>query len=160
MELSFQKILDEYTSLTSQMSQGGSVDIAKIGRRQAELLPTVEKIQHLQKLENQLRENENLLSENDAEIKSMAIEEGRRLESEILNIKSSIEETLLPKDANDDKNVIVEMRAGAGGDEATLFVAEMFRAYSKFAEENKWRVHVVSSSRSEAGGFKEIISEI
>jgi len=101
-----------------------------------------------------------MMNDSDAEIKSMALDEGRRLESEILNLKSAIEEALLPKDANDDKNVIVEVRAGAGGDEATLFVAEMFRAYGKFAESFGFKPHIVSSSKSDAGGFKEVIAEI
>ena len=76
-----------------------------------------------------------MLADADPEIKSMALDEGRRLETEILSLKSEIEEMLLPRDPNDDKNVIVEIRAGAGGDEATLFAAEMFRAYGKFAED-------------------------
>jgi len=159
MDIAFKKILDEYSKITEQMSQGG-FDMAKLGKRQAELLPMVEKIQHLAKLEKHLAENEKLLADSDAEIKSMALDEGRRIESEILNLKSGIEEALLLKDANDDKNVIVEMRAGAGGDEATLFVAEMFRAFGKFAEEQGLKTHIVSSSKSDAGGFKEVIFEI
>src|SRR6185295_18011748 len=96
----------------------------------------------------------------DAEMKSMALDECHRLETEILTLESGIEEDLLPKDPNDDKNCIVEVRAGAGGDEATLFVAEMFRAYGKFAEENKWKPYIMSSSKSDAGGFKEVVFEI
>ena len=134
--------------------------MAKLGKRQAELQPILERIRELEKLEKELAGNQKLLNDGDAEIKSMALDEGRRLEAEILNLKSAIEEALLPKDANDSKNVIVEIRAGAGGDEATLFVAEMFRAYGKFAEELGFRPHIVSSSRSDAGGFKEVIFEI
>jgi len=160
MEAAFKKILDEYNQLTAQMSQGGGVDMASLGKRQAELLPIVERIQLLEKLEKELAENQKLLNDDNAEMKSMALDEGRRLEAEILELKSKIEESLLPKDANDDKNVIVEIRAGAGGDESTLFAAEMFRAYGKYADENKWKVHIVSSSKSDAGGFKEIIFEI
>jgi len=160
MELAFQKILDEYNQLTADMSVGGSLDMAKLGKRQAELEPIVERIRELENLEKELAENQKLLADGDAEIKSMALDEGRRLESEILNLKSAIEEMLLPKNPNDSKNAIVEIRAGAGGDEATLFVAEMFRAYGKFAEECGFKPHIVSSSRSDAGGFKEVIFEI
>jgi len=160
MDQSLRKLLEEYDHITTEMSSGGAVDIAKLGRRQAELLPVVEKIQHLQELEKQMEENKELLNDGDAEMKSMALDEGRRLEVEILHLESGIETDLLPSDPHDDKDVIVEMRAGAGGDEATLFVAEMFRAYSKYADENKWRVHIVSNSKSDAGGFKEIIFEI
>ncbi len=160
MEIGLQKILDEYNQLTTEMSSGGSFDMAKLGKRQSELQSVVSKIQDLELKTKELEENKNLLADDNAEIKSMALDESRRLESEILNLKSSIEEMLLPKDPNDDKDVIVEIRAGAGGDEATLFVAEMFRAYGKFADENKFTTHIVSSSKSEAGGFKEIIFEI
>ena len=160
MEIGFQKILDEYQQLTDQMSSGGSFDMAKLGKRQSELAPIVENIRGLERLEKELEDNKKLLTDESAEIKSMALDEGRRLESEILDLRSKIEESLLPKDHNDDKNIIVEMRAGAGGDEATLFVAEMFRAYAKFAEECGFKPHIVSSSKSDAGGFKEVVFEI
>jgi peptide chain release factor 1 len=160
MEQGFIKILDEYNKLTEEMSSGGSFDMAKLGKRQAELMPIVEKIKDLELKIKELDDNQKLLDDQDAEIKSMALDEGKRLETEILNLKSAIEEALLPKDANDDKNIIVEVRAGAGGDEATLFVAEMFRAYGKFAESFGFKPHIVSSSKSDAGGFKEVIFEI
>jgi len=160
MEPAFKKILDEYQKLTEEMSSGGGFDMAKLGKRQAELMPIVERIQTLESRIQELGENQKLLSDVDAEIKSMALDEGRRLESEILELRSQIEELLLPKDHNDDKNIIVEIRAGAGGDEATLFAAEMFRAYGKFADENRFTIKIVSSSKSDAGGFKEVIAEI
>jgi peptide chain release factor 1 len=160
MEPSLQKLVDEYDKLTEEMASGSSFDMAKLGKRQAELAPMVDRIRNLELRIKELQENQALLQDADPEIKSMALDEGRRLESEILNLKSSIEDSLLPKDKNDEKNIIVEIRAGAGGDEATLFVAEMFRAYGKFAEENKFMPHIVSSSRSDAGGFKEVIFEI
>ncbi len=160
MQPGFQKILDEYNQLTEAMSAGGVLDMAKLGRRQAELAPVVEQIQNLGLKTKELEENEKLLGDSDAEIKSMALDEARRLENEILNLKSDIEEALLPRDPNDDKNCIVEIRAGAGGDESTLFASEIFRAYGKFAEENKFKPYIMSSSRSDAGGFKEVIFEI
>lgn len=160
MEPAFQKILDEYTAVTEQMSQGAGFDIAKLGKRASELEPVVERIRKYGAAQNELAENQKLLSDESAEIKSMALDECRRLETVILNLREEIEDLLLPKDQNDDKNVIVEIRAGAGGDEATLFAAEIFRAYGKFADDHKFSPHIVSSSKSEAGGFKEIIFEI
>jgi peptide chain release factor 1 len=160
MEPAFQKILNEYNQITEQMSNGNGFDLAKLGKRQSELESIVSRIRDQESKIRELQENQKLINDEDPEIKSMALDEGRRLETEILNLKSEIEEALLPKDANDNKDAIVEIRAGAGGDEATLFVAEMFRAYGKFAEENNWKPHIVSSSRSEAGGFKEVIFEI
>ncbi len=160
MKPGFQKILDEYQQLTEQMSSGSDFDMAKLGKRQAELLPTVEKIQHLQKCEQQITENQSLLDNEDEQIRNMAAEEIEVLESKIAELIDGIEVDLIPKDPNDDKDIIIEMRAGAGGDESTLFAAEMFRAYSKYAETNNWKVNIVSSSKSDAGGFKEVIFEV
>jgi peptide chain release factor 1 len=160
MNQAFLKILDEYNQITDQLSSGATVDIAKLGKRQSELLPTVEKIQSLQKLEAERQDNENLLEGNDQEMKNLAAEEAKMIEDKILELTEQIETELIPKDEYDDKNVIIEMRAGAGGDESTLFAAEMFRAYSKYAEKQKWSIHIVSSSKSEVGGFKEIIFEV
>ena len=160
MDVAFQKILEEYNQITQALSSGGSVDIARLGKRQAELEPVANKIKDLGLKIKEIEDNQKLLEDSDSSIKSMALDECKRLESEILNLKSSIEEALLPKDPNDQKDIIVEIRAGAGGDESTLFAAEMFRAYGKFAEEQKFIVHIVSSSKSDAGGFKEVIFEI
>lgn len=160
MNPGFQKILAEYNNLTEQLASGSQVDIAKLGRRQTELLPAVEMIQHLQKLEQELGDNEKLMESDDKAMQSLAAEEAKMLEEKILELNDRIETALIPKDEHDDKNVIVEIRAGAGGDESTLFAAEMFRAYSKFAEANRWGVKIISSSKSDAGGFKEIIFEV
>ena len=160
MNPAFKKILDEYQQLTEVMASGGQVDIAKIGRRQVALLPVVEMIQHLEKLEKEQTENQHLLENDDPAIKNMAAEEAKMLEEKILELNEKIETALLPKDENDDKNAIVEIRAGAGGDESTLFAAEMYRAYSKFAEKNKWKVRMISNSKSDVSGFKEVIFEI
>jgi peptide chain release factor 1 len=120
----------------------------------------VEKIQHLEKLEREKQDNEKLLESEEEQIRNLAAEEIKMLEDKILALYAAIENDLLPKDPNDDKNVLAEIRAGAGGDEATLFAAELFRAYGKFAEEHGWKIHTISASKSEVGGFKEIIFEI
>lgn len=160
MEMGFQKILDEYNSLTDQLSMGGALDIARLGKRQSELAPVVEKLNRLVKVNEDLKNSQELASGTDKDLAEMANEEIPALKAEAEKLQLEIEEMLLPKDANDDKNCIVEIRAGAGGDESTLFTAEIFRAYGKFAEENKWKPYIVSSSKSEAGGYKEVIFEI
>lgn len=160
MKPGFIKILEEYKALTEEMSSGGDFDMAKVGRRQTQLLPTVEKIESLQRCEKEIEENKLLLDSADEEMKNMAADEIEILEGKILELTDAIETDLIPKDENDDKNIIIEMRAGAGGDESTLFAAEMFRAYGKYAETQGWAVTTVSSSKSEAGGFKEIIFEV
>lgn len=160
MEIAYQKILDEYNKITDDLSKSDVLDMAKLGKRQAELEPVVENIKYYALCIKQLEENKKLLFDKDVEIQAMAQTEISELELKIENYKLKIEEALLPKDVNDDKNVIVEIRAGAGGDESTLFASEMFRAYGKYAEENGFKPHIVSASRSEAGGFKEVIFEI
>jgi peptide chain release factor 1 len=160
MKAGFKKILDEYQQLTEQISSGENVDIAKIGKRQAVLLPTVEKIEALAKAEKEIEENKQLLDNEDEQIRGMASEEIKLLETKILELTEAIEKDLIPKDTNDDKNVIIEIRAGAGGDESTLFAAEMLRAYSKYVEAQGWNLKIVSSSKSDAGGFKEVIFEV
>ena len=160
MEPTLQKIIDEYNNLTDQMSSGGGVDIAKLGKRHAELSPLVEKISRLEKFESDLKNAQEFANGTDADMAQMAKEEIPGLESQISKLQSEIEEALLPKDQHDDEDAIVEIRAGAGGDESTLFAAELFRAYGKYAEENGWKNHIVSVSKSDAGGFKEIIFEI
>lgn len=160
MKPGFKKILEEYQALTEQMSSGGDFDMAKVGRRQVELLPTVEKIQSLEKCEAQIEENKQILESDDEQMRNMAAEDIEMLEGKIVELVDAIEIDLIPRDEHDDKNIIIEMRAGAGGDESTLFSAEIFRAYGKYAEVNGWTVHIVSSSKSDAGGFKEIIFEV
>lgn len=160
MKPGFIKILEEYNALTEQMSSGGDFDMAKVGRRQSELLPTVEKIQSLESAEKQIEENKTLLDSDDEQMRNMAAEEIEMLESKIVELIDGIEVDLIPKDEHDDKNVMIEMRAGAGGDESTLFAAEIFRGYGKYAESQGWTIHIDSSSKSDAGGFKEIIFEV
>ncbi len=148
MKAEYVKIQEEYGLISAQLGSGGSVDYAQLGKRLNELKPIFDKIEHLELLERLVED-----SSIQAADKGVYLQESQTLTEEI-------DEMLIPNNPNDDKDCIVEIRAGAGGDEATLFAAEMFRAYAKFAEENRWRVHIVSSSRSDAGGFKEIIVEI
>lgn len=160
MKPAFEKILNEYNSLTEQLSSGSTQDLAKLGKRQAELLSVAEKIQTLKKLENEKIQNEQILEGSDTELSALAVEEIKTIQEKIIELEESITEELLPKDPGDSKNCILEIRAGAGGDESTLFAAEIYRAYAKYAESQKWATHMVSNSKSDAGGFKEVIFEI
>ena len=96
----------------------------------------------------------------DAEMLAMAKEEAQQLEEKQARLQEELKLALLPKDPNDEKNIIMEIRAGAGGDEAAIFAAELFRMYSRYAQAKRWNVDVLSSSESIGGGFKEIILEI
>lgn len=160
MNPGFENILSEYHKLTEQLSGGGDLDLATLGKRQTELLPTVDKILRLQKFEKDIEASQELLENDDSEIKAMAMDDIKTIQEQMLELTESIETDLIPKDEHDGNNIIVEMRAGAGGDESTLFSAEMFRAYSKYVENKGWKISMVSNSKSEAGGFKEVIFEV
>jgi peptide chain release factor 1 len=99
-----------------------------------------------------------MLQEKDPELRAMAEEEVASLEPELARLDDAIAVLLLPTDPKDEKNVVLEMRAGTGGDEATLFVAELFRAYSRYAESKRWKMEVTSTSESSVGGLKEVIA--
>ena len=101
-----------------------------------------------------------MLAETDEELRALAEEEVRRLEPELARLEEQLKVLLLPQDPNDEKNVVLEIRAGTGGDEATLFAAEIFRMYSRYAETRGWKVEVSSASESDIGGFKEVIALI
>src|ERR1700675_3250263 len=101
-----------------------------------------------------------LVEAEDAELKQMAHDEEHELEARRETVERELKFLLLPKDPNDDKNVILEIRAGTGGDEAALFAAELFRMYSRYAESQKWRVEVLESSPSSLGGVKDLVAAI
>ena len=111
-------------------------------------------------LVNEIEENKLLLNSDDDELKSLAMEEISQMEKELSELEEELKILLIPKDPNDDKNTIIEIRAGTGGEEAALFAADLFRMYSKFAEINGWTREVIASNGTGIGGFKEIIFSV
>lgn len=134
----------------------------KLAKAHADLGVLVEKYREYRKTDTELRAAKALLSESagDAEMKQLAHEEVNRLSERLAALEQELKLLLLPKDPNDEKNVILEIRAGTGGDEATLFAQELFRMYTKYAESQSWKVEVLNSSPSAAGGLKEVIASI
>jgi peptide chain release factor 1 len=133
----------------------------KYAKEHSDLTVLVEAIRQYEKIKTRIAENQEMLAEDDEEIRAMAREEMPLLQQELSEIEAKITILLLPKDPNDDKNVFLEIRAGTGGDEAGLFVGDLFRMYARYAESQGWRVEVVSSSPAGGmGGFKEIIAQI
>jgi len=127
----------------------------------SEMGEIVAKYREWKEIEKGLEGAEELLGEStDAEMKQLAHEEQRALEARREIVERELKLLLVPKDPNDEKNVIVEIRAGTGGDEASLFAAELFRMYSRYAESQGWRVEVLESSPSPVGGVKEIVASI
>jgi peptide chain release factor 1 len=134
----------------------------KTAKAHSDLGEIVSKYQEYKSLEKNIRDTRALLRDagQDADMKTMAEEELADLEKRLITSGDQLKILLLPKDPNDERNVILEIRAGTGGDEATLFVADVFRMYSRYAERQRWRVEILSSNSTGVGGFKEIIALI
>ena len=132
----------------------------KIAKAVREIEVPVEKFRELKQARQGLEEARIMLTESDADMRAMAEEEIAALEPRVGAIEEELRLLLLPKDPNDEKNVILEIRAGTGGDEASLFAAEVFRMYTRFAEQHRWKVEVMSLSESGVGGYKEVIAII
>ncbi len=132
----------------------------KAGRALREIEEPVTKFRELRQVQQGLSDAKAMLAESDPDLRAMAQEEIAALEPRQAALEEEIKVLLLPKDPNDEKNVILEIRAGTGGDEASLFAAEIFKMYSRFAEQHRWKVEVMSVSESGVGGFKEVIAII
>ena len=155
----------KYNELTQALASpeivSDSTRYQKTAKAHAELSAIVEKYREYKDLKRGIAESKTMLAEeSDAEMRAMAQEELTSLEARLKAVEEDLKVLLIPKDPNDDKNVILEIRAGTGGDEASLFVAEMFRLYTRFAEQQRWKVEVLSSSESGVGGMKEVIALI
>ena len=126
----------------------------------SELSPVVERYQQWQKGQHDLEAAQQMLEDEDIEMREMAAEEVSGLEQAIADHQEALRVLLIPKDPNDERNVFLEIRAGTGGDEASLFAGDLFRMYSIYAEKNRWKLEVLSHSDGEHGGYKEIITRI
>ena len=165
MQNQIEEIKKEYQEITEELSTPSIVSdpqkMAALGKKQAEMQNVIVAIEKYEKIEKEMKENAEIInSENDPELKEMAMNENIRLSEEKEKTEKELETLLIPKDPNDSKNVIVEIRAGAGGDESSLFAAELFKMYSRYAEKNGWIVSIMNSNQTELGGFKEIVFEV
>ncbi len=132
-----------------------------LANRRSYLLEVIENSEKISILQKEFVENEEMAAmEEDEEMAEMAREENVRIQSEIAKTEQTLNLLLIPKDPNDEKDIIVEIRAGAGGDEASLFAGTLFRMYSRFAEKNGWKLSLLDSHQNEVGGFKEVNFEI
>jgi peptide chain release factor 1 len=129
-------------------------------KESSKLAPIIDAFNELKDVEEALEENRQILNGNDDELKSIAKEELPELQQKKEEISNNIKILLLPSDPNDEKNLLLEIRAGVGGDESTLFCAELFRMYSRYAESQGWKVEMMSANPTGVNGFKEIIAMI
>ncbi|HEY0704628.1 MAG TPA: peptide chain release factor 1 [Candidatus Acidoferrales bacterium] len=156
-----ENIETKYDELTTQLSSpdihNDSSRFQKLAKTHADMAAMVAKYREWKEIEKGLLGTQQLLVEaEDAEMKQMAHDEARELEARRVNVERDLKFLMLPKDPNDDKNVIVEIRAGTGGDEASLFAGELFRMYSRYAESQGWKVEILESSASSIGGMKDV----
>ncbi len=153
-----------YEELTTQLADpaviADSSRFARLARAHSELGEIVEKHREWKDLRRGVADTREMLRDADPEMREMAAQELRGLEERMAATEQELKTLLTPRDPNDEKNVVLEIRAGTGGDEATLFADEVFRMYSRFAESQGWKVDVISKSQSPVGGMKEGIAVI
>ena len=166
--MQYKNRLDEaearYNELTAKMADpaviNDSEQYRKVAKAQSELAELVSQYREWKRVDQELRDARAMLEETDPDLRQMAELEVARLEPQLAEIEQELKILLLPKDPNDEKNIVLEIRKGAGGDEASLFAAEVFRMYTRYAEEHGWKVEVTSLSESSVGGLSEVIALI
>ncbi len=163
MDPSEVKIREESQAIAEQMldaSLFGTKTMVTLAKRQSELTPLVELYDKRAALEADQREYAAAFEGSDTEMKELAREELPAIEARLAAVNDELRLALVPKDPADTKNAIVEIRAGAGGDEASLFAGELYRMYARFCEVSHWKIELISESPSDVGGYKEIIFEV
>ena len=164
--MQYAKKLDQiekhFEELTTQMADPAVISdgevYRKVSKAHSDLSEIVAKYRDYKQDAGQLDQARAMLNDSDPDLKELAQLEVERLEPELVQIEQELKILLLPKDPNDEKDVVLEIRAGTGGDEATLFAYEIFRMYSRYAESQRWKVEVTSSSESAVGGLKEVLA--
>ena len=158
-----QNLEEQYADLEERLADPEVIraqDIyQKLMKEHAELAPLVQAFRRYQQLQQELADSQSLLKEDsDEEFKALAREEVEILKDELAQVEEELRVLLLPKDPNDERNVLLEIRAGTGGEEAALFAADLFRMYTRLAERRGWKMEIMSHSPTGLGGLKEIIA--
>ncbi len=151
-----------YEELHALMGQHAAdyARVAELARERSELEPVVRKYREYKKVNDSLAQAREMLAEADPEIKALAESEAAALAPRLAALEKELKSLLLPRDPRDERNVIVEIRAGAGGEEAGLFAADLFRMYTRYAEKHNWKTELLSQNDTGVGGFKEVIFEV
>ena len=154
----------KFADLESQMANPAVISDAgeyrRISKQRSELEEVVSKYAQWKAVNGNYLQAKQMLADTDADVREMALEETKQLEPELSELAQELAVLMLPKDPNDARDVVLEIRAGAGGDEASLFAAEIFRMYARYADSRKWKVEVTSSSDNGPGGMKEVFAII
>jgi peptide chain release factor 1 len=162
MEGRLEQLVGRYDDLITKLSSPDldPRDLSELNKERVQIEPIVNNVRALDEKRSEREDNRTLLDDDDEEMRQMAKEEISRLDSEIGALEAELQILLLPRDPNDDKNIILEIRAGTGGDEAALFAGDLFSMYSRFAQSRGWKIELMSSSEGTRGGFKEVIAEV
>ena len=155
------QLQEEYLSLQAQLQDpnvyGNPKEIARIGKRSAQLEPLIDLLKEYEAAEQAIAEAKSIT---DPDLKALAEEEAMTARERLPKLEEEMRSFLIPRDPNDDKSVILEVRAGAGGDEAALFASELVRMYLRYAEEQGWKTELLDKSNSDSGGIKEVSPRI
>ncbi|MCH7551250.1 MAG: PCRF domain-containing protein, partial [Proteobacteria bacterium] len=165
LEKNLDRVLARHQELQDLMASAkppSPEEFARLSKEFSDLTPVVEAISELRRAQDETADLASLIAEpeTDAEMKDMAEEEFARLKEKVPELEDKLQVMLLPKDLADDKNAILEIRAGTGGDEAGLFAANLFRMYQRYAENRKWKFELLSLNETGIGGYKEAIASI
>jgi peptide chain release factor 1 len=159
MDNKLQKLAAEFRNIEARLSQGGipAVELKELSRRHAELAPLSVRVKELERLEGEFRDLESLLAGSDAEMRAMAAAEKPQVAEKIRSLEEALRLDLVPKDPTDARNVFLEVRAGAGGEEAALFASELLRMYTRFAEAKGWKTEIHEFSQTGLKGLKQAV---
>ncbi|MDF1792440.1 MAG: peptide chain release factor 1 [Thalassobaculaceae bacterium] len=163
LEATLDRVVDRAKELEALLSSPGSLDsngFQKVSRELSELSPVVAKVEELKQTRAELADAQALLEESDGEMKELAEAEVEEIGSRLPGLEREVQILLLPKDEADEKNVILEVRAGTGGDEAALFASDLYGMYQRYAQGRGWRFEVMEVSENELGGYKEAVASI
>jgi peptide chain release factor 1 len=146
--------------LNSPEVAGNAGLFQKLSKEHSSLQALVATFKDYRNKQKHFEQNKDIIQNDSTELKDLALEENKELEGQLLQLEKELKVLLLPKDPNDERNIILEIRAGAGGDEAGIFVGDLFRMYSRYAERRNWKVEIMNASHNDVGGFREIIAMI
>ncbi len=151
----------QFDEIETQLSDPAIVSnrkrMTELSRKHAEMLPLIHDFREWIRIKQEIQDTQSLLESDDPEFLEMANNELEGLSTQETELQNRLKKHLIPKDPNANRNMIIEIRAGTGGDEAALFAGDLFRMYGRYAESNQWAIEILSSSPTELGGFKEVI---
>ena len=162
VENKFSQILKHYIDVEKRLSLGisDSKEFAKLSKEFSDLMPLADKIKQVTKYKKELKDLDDIILSDDQEFIKIAKSEKEKLQTDILAIESEIKFLLIPKDESDEKNAIIEIRAGTGGEEAALFAADLYRMYNRYSEINNWKSELMDISETDHDGIKEVVINI